>query len=236
MRPFIICHMMVSVDGKIIEDHWTPPFDGTDEDEAGSSYYDLREGFAWDAEMLGRVTVHKHHAPREFVDLNPVPAAHPQPFIGKRETERLCVVVDPLGRIKYDSDRICDENIVAVVGKQVSQAYLEFLQAHDISYVFAGEDGHDLSAAMDSLGSLFGLKRIVLEGGGIINGAFLAQGLIDELSVMIYPGVDGRKGVSSLFDGQEKDGKMPAEGQTLELLEAKNVGYGVVALRYKIHH
>lgn len=236
MRPFIICHMMVSVDGKIIEDHWTPPFDGTDEDKATASYYDLREGFDWDAEMLGRVTVHRHHAPQEFVDLNPLPVVNPQSFIGKRETERLCVVIDPHGRIKYDSDRLCDENIVAVIGKQVSQAYLEYLQIHGISYVFAGEDGHDLGEAMDSLGQLFGLKRIVLEGGGIINGAFLAQGLIDELSVLVYPGLDGRKGVSSLFDGAENNGKLPAEGQTLELLEAKNVGYGVVELHYKIHH
>lgn len=236
MRPFIICHMMVSVDGKIIEDHWTPPFDGTDEDTATASYYDLRDGFDWDAEMLGRITVHRHHAPQEFVDLNSQPVVNPQPFIGKRETKHLCVVVDPHGRIKYDSDRICDENIVAVIGTQVSQAYLEHLEAYKISYVFAGKDGHDLGTAMESLGELFGLKTIVLEGGGIINGAFLAQGLIDELSVLVYPGVDGRKGVSSLFDGAENNGKLPAEGQTLELLEAKNVGYGVVALRYKIHH
>ena len=246
MRPFIICHMMTSIDGKIVEDHWTAPYGGTENDETTISYYDLSDSFKCDAEMLGRVTVHRHHAKQEFKDPIPVIAIDPQPFIGKRETKRLCIVVDRHGRIKYEGDRICGENIIVVLSQKISQTYLEHLRSLKISYVFAGEDGNDLVEAMESLGRFFNIKRIVLQGGGTINGAFLENGLIDELSVMIYPGIDGRKAAPSLFDWSPRTdnsgtGKTvlvtgnPAAGQSLELLDAQNAGQGVIALRYKIH-
>lgn len=246
MRPFIICHMMTSIDGKIVEDHWTEPYDGTENDKATISYYDLSDSFNCDAEMLGRVTVQRHFAKQEFNDPNPVRVIDPQPFIGKRETKRLCIVVDRHGRIKYEGDKVCGENIIVVLGKKISQAYLEHLRSLEISYVFAGEDGNDLVEAMESLGRFFNMKRIVLQGGGTINGAFLENGLINELSVMIYPGIDGRKAAPSLFDWSPRTdnsgtgGKVsvtenPAAGQSLELLEVKNAGQGVIALRYKIH-
>lgn len=243
MRPFVICHMMVSVDGKIDEDNWTPLFDGTDIDTATKSYYDISDALQCDGEILGRITVHKHHAKQEFFESDPVLAKNPQPFVGTTKTGRLCIVIDTHGRIKYTADKICGENIIVVLSKAISQAYLDHLRALGISYVFAGDDGHDLPKAMESLGRLFHLKKVILQGGGITNGAFLANKLIDELSVMIYPGVDGRKAASSLFDMSDnshlfaQDKKIvPANGQTLELLDVKTVSYGVVSLRYKIHH
>ena len=247
MRPFIICHMMTSIDGKIVEDHWSAPYDGSKNDETTISYYDLSDSFKCDAEMLGRVTVQRHFAKQEFNDPHPVRVIDPQPFIGKRETKRLCIVVDRRGRIRYEGDRICGENIIVILSQKISQAYLEHLRSLKISYVFAGEDGNDLVEAMESLGHFFNMKRIVLQGGGTINGAFLENGLIDELSVMIYPGIDGRDAAPSLFDWSPRTDNSgtrktvlvtgnPAAGQSLELLEVKNAGQGVIALRYKIHH
>jgi riboflavin biosynthesis pyrimidine reductase len=46
-----------------------------------------------------------------------------------------------------------------------------------VSYVFAGPKGHDLPRAMEQLCSVFGLKKLLLEGGGKINGAFLNRSL-----------------------------------------------------------
>ena len=118
MRPFIICHMMTSIDGKIVEDHWTAPYDGSKNDETTISYYDLSDSFKCDAEMLGRVTVQRHFAKQEFNHPQPVRVIDPQPFIGKRQTKRLCIVVDRHGRIKYEGDKICGENIIVVLGKK----------------------------------------------------------------------------------------------------------------------
>ncbi|CAO4141166.1 hypothetical protein PKCBPO_00812 [Methylorubrum thiocyanatum] len=52
---------------------------------------------------------------------------------------------------------------------------------------------------MDALGETFGIETLLLEGGGAINGAFLKAGLIDEISVLIHPAVDGLAGVQSIF-------------------------------------
>jgi 2,5-diamino-6-(ribosylamino)-4(3H)-pyrimidinone 5'-phosphate reductase len=41
----------------------------------------------------------------------------------------------------------------------------------------------------------------LLEGGGHINGAFLEADLIDELSLLVVPAIDGRHGFPAVFDG-----------------------------------
>ena len=106
----------------------------------------------------------------------------------------------------------------------------------NISYVFGGHDGFDLHAALGSLYTDFGIKSISLQGGGIINGAFLNAGLIDELSLVMYPGIDGLSGVPSIFEYAGKPDDMPAQGQSPELKPVERLDKGVVWLRYEFHH
>ena len=54
---------------------------------------------------------------------------------------------------------------------------------------------------MEILCEEFGVERLAVVGGGHICGGFLESGLIDEVSVMIGPGIDGRKGQTAVFDG-----------------------------------
>jgi 2,5-diamino-6-(ribosylamino)-4(3H)-pyrimidinone 5'-phosphate reductase len=42
---------------------------------------------------------------------------------------------------------------------------------------------------------------LLLEGGGRINGAFLEAGLVDEISLLLAPGIDGRHDIPAVFDG-----------------------------------
>jgi riboflavin biosynthesis pyrimidine reductase len=51
------------------------------------------------------------------------------------------------------------------------------------------------------LGEHFEIRTLLLEGGGHINGAFLQAGLVDEVSLLLVPGIDGRHEVSAVFDG-----------------------------------
>lgn len=87
---------------------------------------------------------------------------------------------------------------------------------------------------MRTLGEVFGIKSLSLQGGGIIDGAFLQAGLIDELSLVVYPGIDGSASSPSIFEYIGKD-TLPARGQSLELLSAETLHDGVVWLRYKFH-
>jgi 2,5-diamino-6-(ribosylamino)-4(3H)-pyrimidinone 5'-phosphate reductase len=55
--------------------------------------------------------------------------------------------------------------------------------------------------AVNLLGECFGIGMLLLERGGNINGAFLQAGLIEEMSLLVVPGIDGRYGISAVFDG-----------------------------------
>lgn len=86
---------------------------------------------------------------------------------------------------------------------------------------------------MQTLAEAFGVERLSLQGGGIIDGAFLEAGLIDELSLVVYPGIDGSADSTSIFHYVGRGN--PAQGQRLELLSAETMDDGVVWLRYKFH-
>ena len=47
-------------------------------------------------------------------------------------------------------------------------------------------------------GDSFGLKTLLLEGGRI-NWSFFKEGLIDEISLLVYPGIDGLSGLPGIF-------------------------------------
>ncbi|HEY0789924.1 MAG TPA: dihydrofolate reductase family protein [Chthoniobacterales bacterium] len=48
--------------------------------------------------------------------------------------------------------------------------------------------------------------------GGHINGAFLQAGLVDEVSLLLVPGIDGRHDIAATFDGMN-----PPDGQAVAL-------------------
>ncbi len=75
------------------------------------------------------------------------------------------------------------------------------LRDKGISYIVAGESAVDLVKAVNLLGENFGIRRLLLEGGGHINGAFLQADLVDEVSILLVAGIDGRHEVPAVFDG-----------------------------------
>jgi riboflavin biosynthesis pyrimidine reductase len=94
---------------------------------------------------------------------------------------------------------------------------LACLRSED-SYIFAGNSDLDLALILDILNRELGVKRLLLEGGGGANGAFLRAGLVDELHLILCPAVDGAKGAPSIFDSadEEADCRAPVVSMTLE--------------------
>ena len=75
---------------------------------------------------------------------------------------------------------------------------------------------------------------MLLEGGGIINGAFLRHRLIDEFSTLIHPAVDGVAGTPSIVDYDGADGERPGAGQALRLIGCETLEGGMVWLRHAV--
>lgn len=233
MKPEIICHIMSSVDGRLLPARWTPPFDGTDPGNLFGEYAAIGKELKTDAWMFGKATT-REVFPYKFM---PKSDAHPEAgkvHIGNHSSSRLFITVDPDADIFYTSDRLRGDNIVTILGTNATSDYLEMLQEKGISYIVLA-DATNLREAMEILYDKFNINSISLQGGGIINGAMLAEGLIDELSLVIYPGIDGLTTAPSIFEYLGASDECPADGQSLELLSAETRQHGIVWLRYRFH-
>ena len=111
------------------------------------------------------------------------------------------VSFDTYGSVAWESNTIFDDDpgydnchIIEVLSEQVSDAYLLYLQERSISWILAGKERIDIPLALEKLNALFGIEDILLEGGGIIGGAFEAAGMIDELSFVVSPLIEGDTG------------------------------------------
>lgn len=102
------------------------------------------------------------------------------------------------------------------------------------SYIFVGPTDEDLSGAMAQLASVFAVKRLLLEGGGRINGAFLKHRLIEEFNTLIFPAVDGLAGAQSIVDYDGANGERPGAGQSLRLIGCESLEGGMVWLRHRV--
>ena len=78
----------------------------------------------------------------------------------------------------------------------------------------------------------FNLKKLMCQGGGKFNGSMLGAGLIDEISQVVVPIVDGGVGVSSFFDVDDPRQTKAAAG--LRLIWQKKLPNGVNWFRYKV--
>lgn len=90
--------------------------------------------------------------------------------------------------------------MITVLTESVSDRYLEFLQSTGVSYLFGGKTRINLTSVLRKLRAKFGIRKLLLGGGGKINGSFLAANVIDELSILVAPVADGSVGTPSLFD------------------------------------
>jgi riboflavin biosynthesis pyrimidine reductase len=80
------------------------------------------------------------------------------------------------------------------------------------------------------------VKRLLLEGGGGTNGAFLRAGLIDELSLILCPAVDGAKGAPSAFDSTEAEGGQRAPVKAMTLESSRSLERGAILLHYRMEN
>ena len=233
MRPQIICHMGTSIDGRLHPSRFTGPADGISIDVLRRHYEEVADRFNAEGWIVGRKTMAEMAKGRERT-IGDAPKVAREPYVANRNGRSLAIAIDPSGRIHYGQDNIGGDHVIAVLGERVSDAYLAELREDGISYIFAGPTGHDLPSAMERLASVFAVTKLLLEGGGGINGSFLKHGLIDEFSTLIYPAVDGLAGVHSIVDYQGAEGERPGGSQTLRLIGCETLEGGMVWLRHVV--
>jgi 2,5-diamino-6-(ribosylamino)-4(3H)-pyrimidinone 5'-phosphate reductase len=223
-RPYVICHMVPSVDGRIVTNGWRLPRGLTAEYERTGSSFDA------DAWIIGRVSM-EPYAGRAALPARASRERIPRTdFVARSDAPSYAIAIDPSGKLRWESGSIDEEHAVTILTEQVPDAYLAFLRARGVSYLFGGKKRIDLPTVLRKLRAQFGIRTLLLEGGGTINGSFLDAGLVDELSILIAPVADGGTGTPTLFDAREGVG--PA--RHLRLLSVERRRGDLLWVRYKV--
>lgn len=222
IRPHIICHMMISIDGRI-DCEMTAKISGVKE------YYDSLKALNVQATVSGRVTAQLELAQDgEFVSKKEEIFGR-EGFSKKCDSDNYCVVVDTKGSLLWTHPKELNQPLIVITTMSVKNDYLDYLDSERISWIAVGEKQIDLVHACEILAREFGIERMAIVGGGHINAGFLREGLLDEVSLVVGPAIDGRAGMTALFDG------LDAQKEPTPLkLETVNRYNDVLHLLYKL--
>jgi riboflavin biosynthesis pyrimidine reductase len=150
-----------------------------------------------------------------------------------RDAMGYAIGADRKGVLPWSTGHLPDgEHVVSLLTQQVSDDYLAHLQSVGVSYLFCGEKELNLRVALDKLARKFKLKKLMIHGGGSMNGSFLRDGLIDEISHPTVPVADGGREIQTMFD---IPGDAPAKASaSLRLISLKKMSGGVLWAKYKV--
>jgi riboflavin biosynthesis pyrimidine reductase len=157
----------------------------------------------------------------------------PGDYIATRGAKALAIGADRRGVLPWSVGHLPDgEHVVSLLTERAGNAYRAHLRSVGVSYLLCGKRELDLRLALDKLARQFKLKKLMLEGGGTMNGAFLRDGLIDEISHITVPVADGGTGIQTVFD---IPGNAPPKAAAhLRLASLKKLPGGVLWARYKV--
>jgi 2,5-diamino-6-(ribosylamino)-4(3H)-pyrimidinone 5'-phosphate reductase len=173
----------------------------------------------------------QHFAEKKpFVSASKKPAG-PQAVFVARRAKSYAISVDTLGKLRWADGDLDGDHLICVVSEQVPKGYLAMLRERGISYIVSGKTSVDLGDAVNQLGEHFGIRTLLLEGGGHINGAFLQAGLIDEVSLLLVPGIDGRHNIPAVFDGVSP---LRKKAVPLKLKSVEQRGRDALWIRYEV--
>lgn len=228
-RPYIICHMVTSIDGKVTGDFL---YDKQCE-AATELYYQINRDFKADAFACGRVTMEGSFTQGLKPDLSRFAgiAIPREDYLADSTARYFAVAFDRRGQLGWQAPVIVDDDpgyggahILEVMCEDAPDEYLAYLQNIGVSYIFAGKEELDLPLALQKLYALFGIRTLLLEGGSILNGAFQREHMVDELSLVMAP---------VIAEAEDKPLFRDSVTSSWALMNITTYEDGVLWLRYK---
>lgn len=233
--PFVVCHMLASLDGKIDGAF----FGAAETAPALKAYGELRGFYHCQATLYGTTTMLGGYADGRVSKLPRGEKILPkEDWVNPKGQElgNFLVSIDPKGELAFSSHIFekkgrAAAHVIEALTYKAPPEYLFYLRRQGVSYLFAGKERLDCALLLRKLYEQFGVKKLMLAGGGVVNWSFLAEGLIDELSLVIAPVADGGTDAVSIF---EQSAFLPRSGPAaFHLLEAKPLDGDALWLRYR---
>lgn len=227
-KPYLVCHMCTTIDGRILGKRWGKLPGGRD---SGELFETTAASYGIGAWIVGTTTL-KEFSARPF----PLPPSRRRiprtDHVASPAARRLAIGVDRRGQTRWKSSHVEGDHVVLLLSHRVSNAFLAHLQAAGVSYLFCGRTEVSLPIALDKLARAFQLRKAMAQGGGAMNGSFLEAGLIDEISHVTVPVADGGVGVQTFFD---IPGKPPAMAAAkLKVISHRMLPGGVSWVKYRV--
>ncbi len=222
MLPRVVLFNAVSLDGRI---------DGFTLDII--QFYELASRWKEDATLAGADTiilsVEKEKVPEEDERAFEPPQKNPN------DHRAMLVVPDSRGRVRcwhYLKALPYWRGYVSLCSRSTPKEHLDYLEKRHVDCIIAGDDHVDMRSALEELNSRYDVEVVRVDSGGVLNGVLLRQGLVDEVSVLIYPCLVGGVRPRSIFCApylESPEGAIP-----LRLMHLETLQDNLVWLRYEV--
>ncbi len=229
-RPYVICHMVTSIDGKTLSRRWGAlPGGGT----SAELFNDTAAGLDAPSWLVGTTTMREFAAGRPARLPTPKAAVPAGDFVADPAAKTLAVGIDARGVLRFARPDVDGDHTLILTTAAAPPTYRAHLRAAGVSYLLCGPARVGLARGLAKLRAAFGLRRLCLQGGGTLNGSMLRGGLVDEISHVIAPVVDGGgPAVTGFFDPTGRPARAAAAG--LELVIQEPLRGGAHWFRYRV--
>jgi riboflavin biosynthesis pyrimidine reductase len=191
----------------------------------------VHETLAGDAWLVGRVTMAEMSKADAHPPEGPFAVTRPHHF-ARRDADTYAIAFDRSGKLHFSKPDVGGDHVVVLLGPGVPDGHLAELANDGVSYVVAADEAMDAKPLLELLGKELGIERLLVEGGGNVNGSLMAAGVIDELSILLAPALDGALGVTGVFEVPDPRGL--AGKARLRLTSSETLEHGLVHLRYAV--
>lgn len=238
-RPYIFCHMMTSLDGKIMGTYMDTP----EGEQASDIFYQIAFGkqpqYHHQGWLSGRVTTDDNFTFYEKPALDrDAPVVPKGDFVAAPNFGMYYVSIDPSGRLGWKNNILTygdtTAHVIEVLTERADNAYRAFLRKLGISYLIVGEEKLDYTLLLHKLKTIFGIETLMLGGGGVLNWSFLQAGMCDEVSMVIASAADGSMHTPALFAA--KEGLSSDQAIRFRLKRAEVKEGNCVWLQYQVLH
>lgn len=235
-KPYVIVHTHISIDGKI---HAVdiPAFE-----TASRQYQELAltpdtQIYNIDGYLNGRSTTDDNQTHYRSPEVNADAEVPSGDYVADADADMYYVSIDPSGKLDWQYNSVdyggLSSPVIEVITERVGSPYRDFLRRRGISYLIAGEESLDMALALEKLNTVFGMERVMIGGGGVLNWSFLSAGLVDEVSLVVAPFADGDTFQPGLFSAVE--GLSTPQARSFTLIEARELQDSVLLVRYRVN-